>query len=405
MKSVRDSLYSNANYVSEVIFDCQTLQPDYLIAHIDTMVSIWQSTAWSSKIDFNQFCRYILPFRALNEPRSQWSTLLAQKYKSTADSFINILSAAKAINRLLADDMKYLRCWMGSLGLQSIPNLIISKSGMCDDLSVYGICAMRACGIPAAVDFTIWAKRDIGHSWGVIFDEDGKPIRFGPGEQNPGEHKIIFSQSEYRKLAKVFRRTFEINHSGLWSKVDNIEAIPPFFRQRNILDVTSEYTNTFDLVMPVKMSEAKDNLVYICVFNSNKWTPVHWAMVKNNNATFLAMGNDILYLIGRFDGEMIVPVSPPFIFNKYFKVNYLTGNGGLSQPVIIQNNSWGLGLLKSLEPHKLYKWNIDDWTYVCEIYPNTDFSLSLSNLSEQTLYKFEGRQRPFTIKDNIIIWW
>jgi hypothetical protein len=406
VRSARDSLLRSANYVSNITDDCQALDSNYLISHIDTMVSIWQSSSWKNRINFDQFCRYILPYRVLSEQQSRWPTLLAKKYGAVADSANDIISAAKAINMALARDIKYNACWVGGIGLQSVPELINNKSGMCDDLAVYSICAMRACGIPATVDFTIWAKTNMGHSWGVIFDENSTPFSFGPGEQAPGEHKkIFFSRAPYLTLAKVFRRTFGINQSGLWSTVDDLMSIPPFFHQMNIADVTAEYTPVYDLEVPVKGFVTTTGLVYICVYNSGRWAPVHWARVKNGKAIFTDMGNDILYVIGKFEGAEIDPISRPFIFDKEQKVFYLDSNIAFKHSITINKNIAGVGPLNNKSKHQLFKWNDNEWIFIQELIAQTDTSLTINDLTERTLYRFEGNSRPFTIANNQVVWW
>lgn len=405
-KSARDSLQLNANLVSTIKHDCQELNSSYLIAHIDSMVSIWQSSPWKSKIKFNQFCRYILPYRVLNEPQSLWPNLLAQKYKAIADSARDIVSAAKAVNEQLAQDIKYNGCWvLGGIGLQSIPELIYSKSGMCDDLAVYGVCAMRACGIPSTVDFTIWAKTNMGHSWGVIFDEEGKPISFGPGEQNPGEHIQIFSQRAYRRLAKVFRRSYQINYSGLLATVPDIQTIPLFFRQTNISDVTSEYIKVSAITVPISAAHTKNNLAYICVFNSGEWTPIHWSKIKDMKAVFSEMGDGLLYMVCRFDGNQLIPITSPFIYDTDLKLHFLDNNQSIADTVVVKKSVYGVGKITPSKQHQLFKWKNDEWELCYDIVAGKDSSLILTNMDEQTLYKFENRSRPFTVKNKTIIGW
>ncbi len=404
-KSALDSMYINANYVSTIKFDCQELNSSYLIAHIDSMISIWQSSPWKSRISFNQFCRYILPYRVLSEPQSFWPALLAQKYKPIVNNATHIVTAATSINEVLANDIKYNVCWVkGGIGLQSVPELVDHQSGMCDDLAVYGVCAMRACGIPSTVDFTIWAKTNMGHSWGVIFDENGIPISFGPGEQNPGEHKKIFSEQAYRKLAKVFRRSFEINQSGLWNQVEDPQSIPPFFQLRNILDVTSEYTSVYDVSIPLTFSGLNNKLVFICIYNKGIWIPIHWAKVKNGKAIFTNMGDDVLYVIGKFNAGEINPIFTPFVFDKNQEIFYLDSPDTIKHTITFKYIA-GIGSLKNNPKHKLYNWLGNNWHFVQEVNAENDSALTIKNLTEFTLYKFEDSSRPFTIAKNKVLWW
>jgi len=403
----RDSVLEKNNLATEVRFDCKEIDSKYLISHIDSMISVWQSSAWHQYIKFDQFCRFLLPYRAQGEPLSQWFNQLRKKYLVIGNqkNCSDILSVANAINGEIAKDIKYNVCWIGGLGSQSVTELIDNKSGMCDDLSAYGVCAMRSCGIPSAVDFTIWAKMNFGHSWGVVFDERGKAFSFGPGELNPGEHIKIFSQAARRRLAKVFRSSFQINDSGLWSKVKNIQNIPPFLRQMNIWDVTSEYVSVSDIILPINTTDFPDGLAYICVYNNGRWQPVHWSKVEQSEVKFTAMGNDILYLIGRFDGNELIPVTDPFIFDLNNKIKYLKGDLADKQTVVFEKYHFSIGLLNSPTPRPLYKWEDNEWKFCQEVVPDKDFRLTINNLQVNRLYRFEMMTRPFTIQNNEAIPW
>ena len=403
---VRDSLMTHTKYYSEIKKDLFELESDFLNDHIDTMFRIWESTPWHNVIADSLFLSYTLPYRVQNEPLSKWHTILNNRYSKLIDSLNNptIFSAAVTINNRLAEDIKYNNCWMKGLGAQSVFEIYNSKSGMCDDLSAFGVCAMRACGIPATVDFTLWAKTKMGHSWGVIFDENGKAWSFGPGEQNPGEHIDIFSQAHYRKLSKVYRRTFEINKTGLWSQVDNIKSVPPFLRQLNTTDVTSEYVPVFDISIPVE--ESYDHkLAYICVYNFDRWKPIFWGEIDNGKVIFQDMGADLLYVVAVFDGMRVIPITEPFIFRSNSQIEFLNGQRLENKGIDIKNTSLGFKHLKKNDKCKLHQWDGIYWKFIEEVVMQKDSFISFSKANENRLYKIDSFERPFTVSgNNVEIW-
>ena len=403
--SARDSLMNHTNYISNVVSDCAQLKSGHLINHIDKLFEIWKSVSWFNEVGFKQFIRNILPYRVQNEPLSSWADVLNERYAALIDTIPNksILESAKLINSAMAEDIRYGHYWMGGIGAQSVLELLESKSGMCDDLSAFGVCAMRACGIPAAMDFTMWTRRDFGHSWAVVFDEDGKAWSFGPGEQNPGDHIKIF-QVDHRKLSKVYRRTFEMNKSGLWSQVEDIRSIPPFLRQLNIMDVTSEYVPVFDIPVPVDESY-NDKMAYICVYNLNRWRPIFWGNVDNAKATFLDMGADILYIVAEFDGMRVIPITDPFLFRSNNQIEFLNGQRSENKGIKIANTFLGFKYLKENDKCQLYQWDGMSWGFIEEVVMQKDSFISFSKANGNSLYKIDSFDRPFTVSgNNVEIW-
>jgi hypothetical protein len=403
----KDSLAALYRLKRDISYDCRELKAKWLIEYIDTAFSSWKSAPWAEKISFSQFCKYILPYRMQSEPLSDWSLPLQHKYLPVLDTLSNrsIVYACTAINNAIATEVSYNHCWVGGLGTQSVLQVLKNKGGMCDDLAVFGVGAMRSCGIPATIDFTVWGKINLGHAWCVIFDEDGKAWSFGPGEQNPGEHIKIFSQVAHRKLAKVFRKTYEFQSSSLAAQVKNLNKIPPLFRQLNIMDVTHEYTPVYDLSVPISSASGGTDYVYICVYNKGNWKPVEWATPSGKQATFRNMGDDLLYLVGYFNGMDIVPLSPPFIFDKNQHLIWLNEEGEGTQDIGIDKFTRGIGSIIRDKQYQLYCWEKDTWNPIYETFSTNDSTLILKGLSEKLLYRFENNSRPFTVNNGEVVWW
>jgi len=403
----KDSIIRNSKVIRNTKFDVQELSSEYLIDHIDFMYTNWKNSPWYNDIDYQQFCKYILPYRAINEPLSDWSGKLYKKYHHILDTLTdkNILNACKAVNEVLAGDIKYDRRWIkGGLGIQSIPEMERNRSGMCDDMTVYGICVMRALGIPVAVDFDIHGRIDLGHSWCVVFDEKGKTWSFGAGEDQPGEHIKTFDMYEWKKLAKVFRRNFFINPEGLYAKVENLNEIPPFFRARNITDVTHEYIKTFDVEYTSQTLPKNQKYFYLCVYNERVWRPIQCSEVEKNNLSFSGMGPEIMYLIAYYFANQIHPVSDPFILNKDGTSEFISGDGEPIPEFKLYDKIRGLGFIEKDKPYQLYIWKKNTWSNIKEYAAQEDSILTLRDIKKNTLYRVEVDARPFVVNDSIVYW-
>ena len=60
--------------------DIQTVKADYLIHAIDEACDAWRSTTWQDDYDEELFFNYVLPYRILNEPLSDWRSAIAKTH-------------------------------------------------------------------------------------------------------------------------------------------------------------------------------------------------------------------------------------------------------------------------------------------------------------------------------------
>lgn len=60
--------------------DIQTVKADYLIRAIDEACDTWRRSSWQDDYDEELFFNYVLPYRILNEPLSDWRTAIAKMH-------------------------------------------------------------------------------------------------------------------------------------------------------------------------------------------------------------------------------------------------------------------------------------------------------------------------------------
>lgn len=410
----RDSVFQKVHARKDLKYDCRELKTNYLIDHIDRSFDMWRNNKWKDQISFELFLEYLLPYRAGNEPLSDWSNLLYNKYKGALDTLQSnsILDVSTEINKQIAKDVKYSNRWiLAGMGTQSIPQMLSTGGGMCDDLTVFGVSAMRAFGIPATVDFTYWAKMKLGHSWCVIFDEKGKAWSFGPGEQHPGEHiKIFNDRRNVRTLAKVFRKSFKINKNTLVD-TKNSYSVPPLFRLQNSIDVTHEYVKTFDINIQLDTISNRDEYLYLCIWNNNQWRPIERSEVtEDGQITFTNVGAGLLFNVGSYATGKISTVSNPFIYRKDGTLLPLDSSGEMMDLIKIDNRINGYGGIKKGDEFALLKYINGEWEKVRNLYANEN-CLYMNNLYGKTMYRIENinsnlkKSRPFTVEDNHYLCW
>lgn len=60
--------------------DIRTVKADYLIKSIDEACDFWHEVAWSKEYDTSLFFDYVLPYRLLDEPQSDWKKTIRQVF-------------------------------------------------------------------------------------------------------------------------------------------------------------------------------------------------------------------------------------------------------------------------------------------------------------------------------------
>ncbi|NQU54032.1 MAG: transglutaminase domain-containing protein [Bacteroidetes bacterium] len=406
-REAKDSVFKDAQINQHVLPDSQSLKSKYLIKHINFIIEVWRKSPWKENVDFDQFCKYILPYRVVDEPISPWVEILNKKYAHILDTLSDksILNACKAVNAQLAKDIFFDDRWyLGGLGTQTVPEIIESGSGNCDDLTVYGASVMRSLGIPVAVDFDLHGRYNNGHSWCVVLDERGKSWSFGPGEQQPGEHQNTFEELRWRRLARVFRRNFAITSNQLHTEVEDVNTIPPFFRTSNTEDVTEEYVNTFDVEYKVPKLPTKKDFLYLCVYNNQTWRPIQMGTLKQNTAVFPNMGADIMYLVGYYHNNRIYPVSEPFILERDGTKTIIAGSSMKANKGFQIDKISGYEYVKKDKDYELFFWDTNKWKFVYERKPIKDSLIIVDSLNKNTLYRFQEISRPFTVGDTLTFW-
>lgn len=307
--------YQIENKDLKIKFDIQTIKAHYLIWNIDLAIDSWQTNTWSQQLSFSDFCEYVLPYRVGNENLEYWREKLATKYLQKIDWLKNIDNSrnstywvSKELNDLLIKKDINIYIYSKPAQINYPPSALENiKLGACDDYTQSTLFIMRACGIPVCIDFTPqWPNGRLGHTWNVLLEETGKEIPFMGFESSPK-----FSNQPGGIMAKVFRKTYSYQYESLFH-IKSEEAIPVFFDNPHIKDVTNNYFSTVDVTVEL-FDKTKKTFAYLAVFDNDKWVPVQWGKVKDGKkAQFKAMGINCMYLPMLYDDGVCTPAGKPF---------------------------------------------------------------------------------------------
>ena len=292
-------------------YDISTIKSDYLIENLELAFSLREKT-WVRDIPFDDFCRYILPYRAQVEKSSSLRKHFMDKYLPLLDSICptNSLDAFLIVHQQLKREIRY--ATTGSPLYPTVEETFRAGFGDCSGLCNLTIAIMRSVGIPVTVDHTLWVKMNLGHSWCSVLNE-GKFYCFNPGETDPIEYVELLNNTYNRIPAKVYRDRFDPFLPSKGSLKD--DGYLTYLKNGLSHDVTKEYLGkTIDIINPIEKNYPnKSPMVYLCTFNCNYWQPLAIGEKRKGEYVFEdVVGDNIFIIADSPDGQSLRFVSAPF---------------------------------------------------------------------------------------------
>ena len=292
------------------VYDSHVITAHYLIDNIDLAFEAWKSHPWNRSLGFDEFCELILPYRIGNEPLTDWRRLYASRYQRALDSLYSgsdVVEACRIVNSELEKDgcEYYSRIAMPHL---DAAYLFRNRVGTCRESCDLGLYAMRACGIPVAVDCYKWSPAYQGsHQWLVVRDTTGNYIQFGFGGIVPQRGA---AHGDGRKKGKVWRNSYAFQY-GRAERLSSLERVPAMLDNLYQSDATACYFGHNAVTVPIYSDAPKD--VFLGVFAPSGWVPLDVAAVKGDSATFCDIEPDVVYAPVAFADGVYAAVGYPFV--------------------------------------------------------------------------------------------
>ncbi len=297
--------------------DVHNLSAKYLVEHIDQAFTAWKTYPWAQEYSFEQFCEYILPYRASDEPIEDWHAPMRKKFEWLSDSLSDDSSPEEVcslINRhlQLTANIAFTQYPVA----QPLSIMQKARMGTCREQVNLAMFAMRTHGLAIAHDFTpTYANYHTGHDWNALITPTGESYDFLGTLRSPKQHYLWW------KAAKVYRHTFSAQSTFPFDEIDQRNT-PSFFMEKTLKDVTSEYFPVSDITMKLTAQDAQlSKIAYLCTFGDREWYPIHWGRVaQNGKVRFTDMGrgyqseddapepvaDDLLYFTQINEGKGIV---------------------------------------------------------------------------------------------------
>lgn len=289
--------------------DLKTIKSDYLIRNIDMAFEAWHKRPWGKHYTFQEFCEYLLPYRATNEELEEWRTTFLQQYSYILDSLYtgsDVIEAANAVCKVLKEEGYIHTMTFNPLGTASPLFIAKHRIGDCTDECNFTILVMRALGIPIQKDFYAYSPETFSsHGWCVVLDTTKQNV--------PLFYSDFFAQrgsmeTDPRRKCKVYRRTYALQDEFL--SLLNDKSIPDNLKDPHRKDVSDEYFHT-ELTLPI--TDTGKNY-YLGTFKREQIIPIIKGEIKEHAVTFGTVEDKNIYLLLSGTPEHLTLESAPFIF-------------------------------------------------------------------------------------------
>ncbi len=343
---------STVRVAGQYRLDNTFLSARFLIDHIDRAFEAWHNAPWKDRVDFDDFCNYILPYKSGNDYWGDSRRYFRTKYEDTVSRFANesYISAGKCIDDTIKNNFQQDGRFFDKFPFMrptTLRNYASAQLGTCIEANTTVISAMRSFGIPAVLNFIpYWGNSNAGHHWTEIIGEPSKGRYDNEQLPSPKNREDIVNDMFWfkfdcetlegipenvqirtcRTVPKVFRCNYAIRLDGLAS-IAPTGDIPHLFKNRGLEDITDRFVDCADVDVPLDEESLPDEFAYLCCYDPDNisWTPVAWGKVRNKKARFEKMGKNIVYLPAYYRGGRIIPSGPPFLLTRNGKIEFLNG--------------------------------------------------------------------------------
>lgn len=295
------------------VWDCDTITKEYICENIDLAFDSWKNP-WSRDISFDDFCKYILPYRNGDEELHDWRRYFKEKYESTIADSVSDPTSIKEVALYMISKLRKDIAYGPRMGVYSRKMLTTSNMETlhwmeCSGCAHYVTLAMRACGIPCTIITNCWRFTEVPHTT-VLFPAVGsnkKAFRLTIGDDymEMGEAKDTMAvwccwAKSYEPNQDLLDLLDDYNKSG-----QKFEALRNFALPVTREDVSSQFSTTYNLSLPIPDSLKSHRHLFLCRFYQWKWFPTRVGKVDKDSVCFRNAPIRQLYRLGVASGDSV----------------------------------------------------------------------------------------------------
>ena len=287
------------------IRDVDTITENFLKENIELAFDSWKNP-WSKDVSFPDFCKYILPYRNVDEELSDWRRMMKERYEPSIKDSVEhpecLKDVAEYVMREIKRDVHY-STWLRKVydSQYLTPMEMLKIGGLeCRACAHYTTLAFRACGIPCSMIELHWRFTEVPHTSVLVPSVGGNERAF---RINVGDTLIYMGEA---KDTMAVWRAWAFNYSPNIKliKLSEDESIPPsFLHPLTREDITSQVSTTCDFAMPLSKDKGTNEHVFLCRFHEWNWYPVREGEVRGDSVYFHDATIRQWYRMGLFHNE------------------------------------------------------------------------------------------------------
>ncbi|MDR2916478.1 MAG: discoidin domain-containing protein [Tannerella sp.] len=323
---------NSTNSNIHAVGDVEKINAAYLINNIEHAIKVVQSQPWGSEISESLFCKYILPYRVMNESLTDYRDTLYNAYQPLIKDVTDIKKAFSVIYHHVLDNFE-----LATPEYPYTPDVLALhklQSGTCTHRCIYLVCILRSLGIPTSYDYIIyWANySQSGHSWVSlinenentysIFEKDSIPKQFnkidaslldGGDYMKENKDKMEINVYSKKKVSKIYRSSYPIirNYKDLLKEKNRLA----YFKNIHTEDVSDAYglSGKIEITQNINTKYA-----FLYTFAAVKnWQPAAYTSVKGKKIIFEHLDTDVIYLPVIHKNENgIQPITYPILLQQ-----------------------------------------------------------------------------------------
>ncbi len=296
------------------VMDDEALTDTFLRENIDMAFDAWQSP-WAKKVSFDDFCRYILPYRNGDEELHGWRRYFKDKYTNSILDSVSDPTSIREVALFLIRQFRREIAYGPTMG--SFSRYLLTAEDMerihwmeCRGCAHYVTLAMRACGVPCAMITTHWRFTEVPHT-SVLFPAVGnnsKAFRLTIGDD------ILDMGAPKDTMASwcTWETCYDVNDEMLDLLDDYNATNQKYLAQKQYAlpvtrkDVTADFSTTYpDFTLPVPDSLRQWRHLFLCRFHNWKWYPIRHGRVEGDSVRFCNATIRQLYRLGFADADSV----------------------------------------------------------------------------------------------------
>ena len=284
--------------IKQMVMDVDVIDADYLAENIEYAFRAWE-LPWAQDVSFEDFCRYLLPYKMGNEAPEHWRAVVWDEYSAIreaaiAEPGIRPSEVCRRVDAVVNTwyTVHYNDNYPADAGYLKAKEI---RGGTCKEASLMILYPLRALGVCANFECVPhWGNRRRSHAWNALY-ENGQLIQFNGPELDPGTTK-----EEFIGVGRMMRKRPKVQRK------DYLSA--------GKIDVTAEYLPTVDL--DVRGRGAHSGIPQLMVFDNEKWCSVADGTWRGHWATFPDVARDIAFLPVVDDNDLTRSLSCPFVVER-----------------------------------------------------------------------------------------